>query len=426
MTSLRVVVTGIGLVTPLGVGTEETWHALTEGRSAVDRIRTYDPSSLRTQIAAELDGFDPERFASRKALRSMTRNDQLAVAAAALAVEDAGVELEEIAEQAALFAGSSKEISRLEPILEGFLAARTPDGSADVRLLGERASSVLYPLFYVEGLQAASLFYISQSHGVKGANTYFAGTAEAGSNAIGRAFRAVKRGEAAVAVAGGFDDACSMWNMTKFDRLDILTDRNDLGAEACRPYDADRTGTVLGEGAAFLVLEEAERAAARGARVYAEVAGYGSGFDTSGLLAPDPEGRALASAIRAALREAGAAPGDVGYVAGEGSGAPDGDASEATAIRSVFDPQGKVLVSSVKAATGHLLGGAGALNAAVSALALHSAMIPPTLNLDQTDSAGGGIDWVAREARETRFGAAVALARGLEGQNIALVMRTAL
>lgn len=419
----RVVVTGIGLVTPLGIGTEETWTALVDGRSAVGPIQAYDPSSLHTQIAAELVGFDPERFATRKALRSMTRNDQLAVGAAALAVEDADLELAEIGERAALFSGSSKEISRLEPILEGFLVARTEDGRVDVRRLGERASSVLYPLFYVEGLQAASLFYISQSHGLKGANTYFAGTAEAGANAVGTAFRAVRRGEVDVAVAGGFDDGCSMWNMTKFDALGILTDRNDLGSEACRPYDAGRTGTVLGEGAAFLLLEEAGRAAARGARVYAELSGYGSGYDTFQLITPDPEGRALASAIKAALREAHAEPGEIGYLVGEGSGTTVGDASEARAIRSVFDSDEGIAASSVKPATGHLLGGAGALNAAVAALALHSGTLPPTLNLEQSDPACDGIDWVPRRARQAEPGAAVAIARGLEGQNVALVMR---
>jgi 3-oxoacyl-[acyl-carrier-protein] synthase II len=262
-------------------------------------------------------------------------------------------------------------------------------------------------------------------HGLKGSNVYFAGTAEAGAEAIGRAYRAVRRGEADVAVAGGFDDASSWWNMTKFDTLGILTQRNELGAAACRPYDADRSGTVLGEGSAFLVLEPAEDAEARGARVYAEIVGLGNAYDARRLITPDPTGRSLAQAIEAALREADAPPRDVGYVATHGSGTRVGDATEARALRTVFGDDGAFAASSVKPATGHLVGGAGALNAAVAALAVKRGALPPTLNLETPDADCDGVDWVPREARRTEVQQAVALARGLEGQNVALVIRAA-
>jgi 3-oxoacyl-[acyl-carrier-protein] synthase II len=421
----RVVVTGIGLVTALGVGTEETWRGLLEGRSAVGPIRAFDASSLRSQLAAELDGFDPEQFAQRKTLRTMTRNDQLAAAGASLAAADAGLEAVEDGERAGLFVASGKEISNLGPILEGFYAARNDDGSVDAGRLGAQASSVLHPLFYVEGLQAASLFYVSAAYGLKGANTYFTGGAEAGAHAIGSAFRAIRRGEVDVAFAGGFDDACSIWGMTKLDALGVLTDANGLGEKAYMPYDRRRRGAVLGEGAALLVLEEAGRAAARGVRVYAELAGYGSRNDTGRLFTPDPAGEGLAQAIGAALAEAGADPADVAYVAADGAGTRAGDASEAAGIRAAFDGRSDLLASSVKPATGHLAGGAGALNVAVAALATAEGAVPPTLNLEQLDPACTGPDWVARERRSADIGLAVALARGFTGQSVAIALRAA-
>jgi 3-oxoacyl-[acyl-carrier-protein] synthase II len=420
----RVVVTGIGLVTPLGTGTEETWSALLEGRTAVGPIEGYDASSLRTQIAAEIKDFEPEQWATRKALRSMTRNDQLSLAGATLAVRDAGLELAEGEDKrAALFVGSNKEISNPMHILEASLVARNDDGSVDIRKLGEQAASAFYPLFYVEGLQAASIFYVSQAFGLKGANAYFAGTADSGLVAVGRAFRSVRRGESDVALAGGFDDASSWWNMTKLDALGLLTTRNDLGERACRPYDRERSGTVLGEGAAFLVLEEAGRAQGRGAKVYAEAVGFGSGYDTYRLITPDPDGRGLQTAIGKALREAGTSAGEVQYAASHGSGTRTGDASEAHALRAIFGRDG-FAASSVKPATGHLIGGAGALNAAVAALALAKGAVPPTLNLDNPDPACE-LDWVAGEARELAVREALALARGLEGQNVAVAFRAA-
>ncbi len=421
----QVVVTGIGLVTPLGVGTEATWSGLVEGKSGVAPISGYDATALRTQLAADIPDFDPEQFAHRRVLRSMTRNDQLALAGASLAIADAGLESSEDGDRLGLFVGSNKEISNPMNILEGSLVARNEDGSVDVRRLGEQASSAFHPLFYVEGLQAASIFYISQAHSLKGPNSYFAGTAEAGAVAIGRGYRSVRRGEADVAVAGGFDDASSWWNMTKFDTIGILTQRNDLGAAACRPYDVDRSGTVLGEGSAFLVLEPAEAAAARGARVYAEIVGLGNAYDSRKLITPDPEGRQLTVAIEAALREADATPADVDYVATHGSGTRAGDASEAHALRAVFGDDPQVAASSVKPATGHLVGGAGALNVAVAALAISSGVVPPTLNLERPDPACDGLDWVPREARRTEVRQALALARGLEGQNVALAIRAA-
>jgi 3-oxoacyl-[acyl-carrier-protein] synthase II len=421
----RVVVTGVGLATPLGVGTEATWKGLLDGRSAIEPITSYDASALRTKQAAEISDFEPEQFAARKTLRSMTRNDQLALAGASLAMADAGLDFSQdgAGDRAGLFVGSNKEISNPMNILEGSLVARNDDGTVDIRRLGESASSAFHPLFYVEGLQAASIFYISQAHSLKGANTYFAGTGESGLMAIARGYRAVRRGEASVALAGGYDDASSWWNMTKFDTLGVLTQRNDLGPAAVRPYDAERSGTLLGEGSAFLVMEPYERASARGANVYAEVVGFGSAYDDYKLITPDPEGRSLTHAIERALEEGEASAGGIDYVATHGSGTKRGDASEARALKTVFDGSGKTVASSTKAATGDLIGGAGALNAGVVALAIKHGSIPPTLNLEHPDPVCDGFDWVPREPRDAKVEQAIAIARGFEGQNVAVLMR---
>lgn len=418
----RVMVTGVGLVTALGVGTDATWDALIAGRSAVGPLRAYDPSSLRTRVGAEIDDFDARAFADRRALRNMTRADQLALAGAVLAVRDAGLEVGD-RDRAALYCGGNKEVSDPSKVADATLLARNPDGSVDYRRMGTEGASRFYPLFYVEGLQGAALFYISQALGLRGANSYFAGTADAGATAIATAFRAVRRGEAGVAVAGGFDDAVGWWNMTKLDTLGVLSGRNELGAGACQPYDRQRDGSVLGEGAAFVVLEEREAARARGARAYAEILGAGGGFDVDGHLTPHADGHGLAHALRSALRDAHLAPADVDYVATHGCGTRLGDASEARALRTVMGEDAPP-ASSVKPAAGHLVGGAGALNVAVAALAAHHGVVPPTLNLTDPDPACD-LDWVPGEARELQVEHALALARGLEGQNVAVAVRAA-
>jgi 3-oxoacyl-[acyl-carrier-protein] synthase II len=421
----RVVITGIGLVTPLGVGTDSTWKGLIEGRSGVGPIRGFDASSLRSRLGGEIRDFDPKPFvANRRLLRMMTRNDQLGVAGAFTAIADSGLQVaSQNGERVGLFVGGNKETSKPESLLDGVLVARNPDGGVDIRRLGESARSSFPPLFFVEGLQAASLFYISEAHGLKGVNTYFSGTAESGATAVGRAFRAIRRGEADAAIAGGFDDPVSWWPMSKLDALGIMTQQNELGARACRPYDRDRSGTVLGEGAAFLVLESHESAAKRGADIRAEITGFGSGYDCHNLITPHPEGRGVRLAMQAALREAGHPAEAVGYVTTHGSGTRLGDATEARAIHAVFGPAAKRLAaSSVKPATGHLFAGAGALNVAVAALALRHQVAPPTLNLENVDPACE-MDWVPAQAREVHTDAALALARGLEGQNVAVSLR---
>jgi 3-oxoacyl-[acyl-carrier-protein] synthase II len=424
-----VAITGIGLLTPLGVGTQETWQALTEGASAVAPMQTYDASSLRTQLGAEIVELDAKQFVNRRSLRTMTRYDMLAAVAAAMAIKDSGWELGEEGDpegRAALFTASGKEISKPERFEEIAVTVRDAEGHVDMRQFGTVASSSVHPLFFIEGIQGASLFYISEAYGLKGPNTYFAGTAEAGLTAIARAAAAIRRGEADAAVAGGADAPVCWWNMAKIDSLGLTTRSNELGAAACRPFDGARDGTIMGEGGVFVVLEEVGAARRRNARIYAEVSGSGATADVDHLLTPDPEGGALAHALRAALSSAGASAGDIDYVAAHASGTRLGDASEAAALRRVFgESEGTPAVSSVKPATGHLGAGAGALNLAVAALAVHHGQVPPTLNLEHPDPNTAGLDLVSGKTREAPIGQAIAVARGLEGQNVAVAVRGA-
>ena len=421
----RVVVTGIGLITPLGVGVDETWDGLMEGRSAVGPIEDYDASSLRTRLGAEVRGLVPkDHVPNRRALRTMTRNDVLGTVSAVLAVKDAGLEdIEDSDGRTAVYSGSNKEISDPYDVIDAAIGARDEDGHVDMHRFGEQAQTGVRPLFFLGGLQAASLFYISDAYKLRGPNTYFAGTAETGANAIGRGYRAIARGEADRAVAGGFDNPVSWWNMSRMDTIGIMSRHNELGASACRPYDRDRDGTVMGEGGAFFLLEEMETAKERGARAYAEVVGFGSGIDTGSVITPEASGEGLVIAIEAALREAEIPTDDVDYLASHGSGTLLGDSTEAAALRSVFGDSSGTPASSVKPATGHLCAGAGALNAAVATLAVHRGGMPPTLNLEHPDPHCNGVDWIPNDPREAEVRQSLALARGFEGQNVALAFR---
>ncbi|MER5829195.1 beta-ketoacyl synthase N-terminal-like domain-containing protein, partial [Streptomyces mirabilis] len=290
----RVMVTGIGLMTAIGQSAAETWHSLLEGRCGIGPLRAYDPAPLRTGIGAEIPSFTPAQWASRRTLRMLCRGDQLALAGATLALHDAGLDDgSDLGHRAGLFLGSNKEMPRMDELIAQLQAVRADDGTPDLHRLGQSASSVIAPLFFVEGLQPAAAFHISEKYGIRGANAYFAGTADSGAMAIGRGMRTVRRGEADLVLAGGYDDATGWWAMSKMDGLGVLSTRTDLGTEAFRPFDRDRSGSVFGEGAALLVLEEREHALARGARCYAEITGFGAGNDCVRPPSPQPRARGL-------------------------------------------------------------------------------------------------------------------------------------
>lgn len=419
----RVVITGIGLMTAIGQDARSTWNSLLEGRTGIGPLRSYDPSPLRTRIGAEIHDFDPQQWASRRTLRMLCRTDQLALAGATLALRDAGLaDGGELGHRAGLFLGSNKEMPRMDELISQLQSIRAGDGTPDLRKLGESASSVIAPLFFVEGLQPAAAFHISEKFGIRGANAYFAGTADSGAMAIGRAMRTVRRGEADVIVAGGYDDASGWWAMSKMDGLGVLTTRNEQGAEAFRPFDRDRSGSVFGEGAALLVLEEREHALARGAHVYAEVTGFGAGNDCVRPPSPQPRARGLARAIRRALSDAGGTFHPGSYIAAHGCATVQGDASETVALHDALGTDAEsAQISSIKPQTGHLVGGAGALNVAAAALALDSGVVPGTANLHHR-APECDLDFVALTPRENRPKGALALARGLEGQAAAVAL----
>jgi 3-oxoacyl-[acyl-carrier-protein] synthase II len=420
----RVMITGIGLLTGLGEGPRDNWDALLAGRTAIKRIAAFDPAPLRSQLGAELGGFDPLRFTSRRALRMMNRGDQLGLAGASLALEDAGISAPgELGHRAGLFFGGNKEVPRLDDLIDRIASIRREDGTPDLRMLGQNASSIMAPLFFVEGLQSAALFHVSQKFGIRGPNCFFAGTADAGTVAIGRAMRAVRRGEADLTIAGGYDDATNWWPMSKADSLGTLTTDNDAGPSAFRPYDRRRSGSVLGEGAALVVLEERDAAQTRGARCYAEITGFGAGNDCCRPPAPDPLGRGLARAIRRALDDARINGADISYIAAHGSATRAGDLSETLAVRQALGPAAAAVpASSVKPQTGHLVGAAGALNLVVAALAITHGTLPATLNLDNPDPRCD-LDYVPRQPRPAQVTRAIAVARGIEGQAAALVLQ---
>lgn len=419
----RVMVTGIGLMTAIGQGAAPTWENILEGRSGIGPLRAYDPAPLRTGIGAEIHDFDPTQWASRRTLRMLCRGDQLALAGATLALRDAGLDGEtDLGHRAGLFLGSNKEMPRMDELIEQLQVIRAEDGTPDLYKLGQTASSVVAPLFFVEGLQPAAGFHISEKYGIRGANAYFAGTADSGAMAIGRAMRTVRRGEADVVLAGGYDDATGWWAMSKMDGLGVLSTRPELGQEAFRPFDRDRSGSVFGEGAALLVLEEREHALARGAHCYAEVTGFGAGNDCVRPPSPQARARGLSRAITRALEDSGAPFHDGSYIAAHGCATRQGDASETIALHDALGTSAKAAqISSVKPQTGHLVGGAGALNAAIAALTLNSGVVPATQNL-HNPAEECDLDFVPLTARETNPDNALALARGLEGQAVAVAM----
>jgi 3-oxoacyl-[acyl-carrier-protein] synthase II len=420
----RAVITGIGLATPLGIGTDATWDRLVDGDGAIAPIAGYDATTLRTQVGAEIANLgnrEAREYVDRRQLRTMTRYDMLASVAGFIAMKDAGLEgpQEDPEGRFGLFTASGKEVSEPDHFKDVSINCRDEAGVAQITKFGELAAQEVAPLFYIEGLQAGSLFFLSETFMLRGANTFFAGGAEAGLNAVGRAFRSVRRGESDAVLAGSGDAPVCWWNMGKIDSVGLTT-----RAGAVRPYDVARDGTAMGEGGAFVLVESLDAAQARGAKVYAEITGFGSGSDVAHYITPDAEGGPLAGAIGRALRDAGSAVENVDYVVSDGSGTRQGDASEAAALRTVFGGNGDgPAVSANKAALGDMGAASGAGNAALAALAIARGAMPPNLNLEQLDPACAGVDWVTGTARSAPVREAVAVARGLEGQNVALVLR---
>ncbi|MGE0791858.1 MAG: beta-ketoacyl-ACP synthase II [Sandaracinaceae bacterium] len=404
----RVVVTGVGAVSPCGPTMDRTWGALMEGRSGIAPLRQIDTTDLKTTFGGECADFDPDPWWNKTDLRRHGRFTHLSVAATAMAAEMAGLETANDGDRGGTFIGVA--LGGLPEILES-------QATLDAR--GPRRVS---PFFILQAAPNLAAGEVALRWGLRGVSFATASACTSGSHAIGEAFHAVRDGRVDYCFAGGAEAVITRLTVAGFNSMRALSVRNEAPTEASRPFDAARDGFVLGEGAATLVLETEERAKARGATILAEIRGYGASTDAVHATKPPDDGAGLAAAMKEALTEAELAPRDVDYVNPHATSTPAGDAAEAEAILSVFGEHARdgLLVSATKSMTGHLLGAAGALEAAIAIYAIRRGEIPPTLNIETPEGAAAHLDLVPREGRRQTIRAALSNSTGFGGHNASI------
>jgi 3-oxoacyl-[acyl-carrier-protein] synthase II len=406
----RVVVTGVGLVSPLGIGTEETWAALVAGRSGAAPITLFDASHHSTHFACEVKGFDPLRFIEKKDVKKVDRFIQFAIAAADFAVEDSGLAMTPaLAPRVGVYIGSG---------IGGF--ATIEREHSELLKGGPRRISPFFIPAVIINLAAG---WVSIRSGAKGPNSATATACTSGAHAVGDSFRLIQRGDADAMIAGGSEAAITPLGVGGFCAMRALSTRNAAPEKASRPFDKDRDGFVIGEGSGILVLEELEHARARGAKVYAELVGYGMSGDAFHISAPSEDGDGGTRVMRATLKDAGIAPDAVDYINVHGTSTPRGDVVEVIATKRVFGEHArKLALSSTKSMTGHLLGAAGGFEAGITALALRDQVIPPTINLENQDPECD-LDCVPNQARKAELRYALSNSFGFGGTNGALLLK---
>ena len=407
----RVVVTGIGMITSLGIGREENWAAALAGRSGAGPIRSFEPVDTRTTIACEVKGFDPVDFMDKRVARRMDRFAQLAVAAGRMALEDAGLAVDAAsAPRIGALVGSG--IGGLDTFVE------------QVTLSGERGPDRLSPLFIPMVIANMAAAQVSMQLGLRGPLSTISTACASGNHALGDATEMIRADRADVMLAGGAEASVTEVGIGAFNAMRALSTRNDDPEGASRPFDRGRDGFVMGEAGAILVLEALEHAEARGAEPLCEVLGYGLTGDAHHLTEPDPTGEAPAAAIAMALCEAGIAAEDVDYVNAHATSTPVGDSSEVRALKLALGDANaaRTPVSSTKSMHGHCLGAAGGVEGALTAMAVQQGRIPPTINLDDLDPECEGVDHVANTARDADIRVAVSNAFGFGGHNAILVL----
>ena len=408
MRGRRVVITGLGLVSPLGIGVRENWEALLAGRSGVGPITRFDAAAYACRIAGEVRGFNPEDWVPKKDVKKMDLFIHYAMAAAEMAMQDAAYSVApEEAERVGVYIGSG--IGGL-PSIE----------RQHVTLL-EEGPRRISPFFIIGLIVNMASGQVSIRYGAKGPNQAACTACATGTHAIGDAFEIIRRGDADVMIAGGTEAVITPLCVGGFSAMRALSTRNDDPARASRPFDKERDGFVIGEGAGIVILEEEGHATRRGARIYAELAGYGTSGDAYHVSAPSEDGDGPVRVMRNALRSAGLAPEDIDYVNAHGTSTPQGDAVESRALRAVFGGR-RVAVSSTKSMTGHLLGGAGGLETAITALAVHHDVAPPTIN-QETPDPDCDLDVVPNEARTMTIRHALNNSFGFGGTNACVVLR---
>jgi 3-oxoacyl-[acyl-carrier-protein] synthase II len=406
----RVVITGLGAVTPVGNTAEEFWASLTQGKSGIGPITRFDSTGFPTRIAGEVKGFDALKYVDKKDDRKLDLYLKYALACAVMAVEDAGLDpAKEDGDRFGVLVGSG--IGGISTLLESHkvLLDKGPD----------RVSPFFIPMLIIN--MASGL--ISMRFGARGPNSSVVTACATGNHAIGDATRMIQRGDADVMIAGGAEAIIIPLTIAGFCQMKAMSTRNDEPTKASRPFDAERDGFVCGEGGGLVVLESLEHARRRDARIYAEVVGYGMTGDAHHMTAPDPEGDGAARAMASALRDGGLEPSAVGYINAHGTSTPYNDKFETIAIKRVFGEHAKRLpVSSTKSMTGHLLGAAGGIEAIATTLALHHGILPPTINYEKPDPECD-LDYVPNQARKQDVDVALSNAFGFGGTNATLAFR---
>ena len=403
--------TGLGLVTPLGTGVQKNWDAVTTGRSGIKLIDRFpDIESYASRIAGQVTDFRAEDFIEAKEIKKMDRFIHYAMGAASLAMEDSGLKIDpEFAEAVGVIIGVGMcGLDTLEVTKEALLAG------------GPRKIS---PFFIPKVISNLAPGHIAIRFGAKGINLTPTSACASGTHAIGEAFHLIRRGLQDAVIAGGAEAAITPLGVGGFAAMKALSTRNDEPERASRPFDKDRDGFVIGEGSGVLILEERDHAVKRGAKIYAEVIGYGANGDAYHMTAPAPEGEGAARCMQLALRDAGIAPSEVDYINAHGTSTEYNDANESTAIKKVFgEHAARLAVSSTKSMTGHMLGAAGAVEGVYSALALHCGVIPPTINYDTPDPACD-LDYVPNQARKADIKVALSNSFGFGGTNACVIFR---
>lgn len=404
----RVVVTGLGILSPVGIGIEENWENITQGRSGIGPVTRFDCSSYPSRIAGEIKDFHPSDFMPEKLIKRLDPFVRIAVAGAVMAVEDAGLKITpQNAQRVGVITGV------------GLGGLGTIEYYRDV--LVNRGPKRVSPFFIPMAIPNMASGQISIMFGAKGPNTVLCTACAAGTHAIGEAFRVIQRGDADCMITGGCESVITPLAFAGFSTLKALSTRNDEPEKASRPFDKDRDGFVIGEGAGILVLEELEHALSRGARIHAEVLGYGLTGDAFHMTAPPDDGEGAANCMEMALSDAGLEPKDIDYINAHGTSTPLNDIVETRAIKKVFGEHAySIPVSSTKSMTGHLLGGTGGIEAVYSVLTIKSGIIPPTINLEATEPEMD-LDYVPNEARRQEVQRVMSNSFGFGGTNAVII-----
>jgi 3-oxoacyl-[acyl-carrier-protein] synthase II len=403
----RVVVTGTGMVSPVGIGNDESWNALVAGTSGIGPITRFDTSDYPCRIAGEVRDFNPERWIDKKEVKKSDIFIQYAIAATDFAMQDSGFKIDESnAERVGVIIGSG--IGGL-PLIEEMH-----------RKLLERGPSRISPFFIPGLIINLAAGQVSIRWGAKGPNSAPATACATGAHAIGDAFKIIQRGDADAMITGGAEGVVTPLAVGGFSAMRALSTRNDEPQRASRPWDRDRDGFVMGEGAGILLLEERESAMARGAKIYCEISGYAMTSDAYHITAPSEDGSGMGRVMQLAIRDAGLQPEDIDYINAHGTSTPHGDKTETLAVKNVFGEHArKLAISSTKSMTGHLLGAAGGLEAAISVRALYEGLLPPTINLENPDPECD-LDYVPNEARKAEVRHVLSNSFGFGGTNACL------